>query len=275
MKVFFVILICVFGLNFSSIAQFQTALSRSELGVMLGGSYYIGDLNRFKHFKGTLPAAGLIYRYDIHSRLSFRANFSYGMVQGNDEWSKEASINNRNLNFQSSIFELGAGVEFHYVPFQLGSKRYKGTAYLLAELAVFRMNPKTKYNDEWVFLRPLGTEGQGSDLSTKKPYSLFQLSVPLGLGVKLSLGKRVALGLEYGIRLTFTDYLDDVKSDTYVDPIALSEANGPTAAALSNRSKDGSVFGKRGTSTTKDWYSFFGVTLTFRLGDPQKCAFME
>jgi len=275
MKAFYLSILFLVGVCFSTFSQFKTAASRSELGVMLGGSYYIGDLNRFKHFKGTQPAASLIYRYEIHSRLAFRANFSYGNVVGDDKWAKDEALVNRNLNFRSDIFELGAGVEFHYMPFRLGHDRYKGTAYLLAELAVFRMNPKTHYNGEWVYLRPLGTEGQGSNLNAKKPYSLFQFAIPLGLGVKFSLGKRMSIGLEYGIRLTFTDYLDDVKADSYVDPVALAEANGPMSAALSNRSLDGNRFGKRGTAATKDWYSFFGLTLTFRLGDPQKCAFME
>lgn len=259
------------GLN----AQFHTALSRSEIGIMAGGSYYIGDLNRFGHFKGTQPAGSLFYRYNIHSRLSFRVNFSYGNVVGDDKWSKDPLLSNRNLNFKSDIFELGAGVEFHYMPFQLGSKKYRGTAYFLAELAVFRMNPKTQYNGEWIFLQPLGTEGQGTALGTRGHYNLFQVAIPLGLGVKLSLGKRASIGLEYGIRKTFTDYLDDVGADAFVDPVELAATSGPLAATLSNRSVDGSRYGKRGTSATKDWYAFFGVTLTFRLGNPNNCAFMQ
>lgn len=264
--------VCV---SMGSEAQFHTAMSRSELGIMFGGMYYIGDLNRFGHFKGTQPAAGLIYRYNIHSRLAFRTNFIYGNVIGDDAWSKNPSNRNRNLNFKSDIFELGAGVEFHYLPFQLGSKKYRGTAYLLAELAVFRMNPKTLHNGEWIYLQPLGTEGQGTDLSTRGRYGLFQMSIPLGIGLKFSLGKKASLGIEYGIRKTFTDYLDDVGADSYVDPAELALINGPLAATLSNKSLDGSRYGKRGTSATKDWYSFFGITFTFRLGNPNICAFSE
>lgn len=258
-----------------SSAQFHTAASRSELGVLLGGSYYIGDLNRFGHFKGTQPAGSLFYRYNINSRVTFRANLSYGSVVGDDAWSKEPEMVNRNLNFRSDIFEFGAGVEFHYMPFQMGNKRYRGTAYFLAELALFRMNPKTMHNGEWVYLQPLGTEGQGSSLNAKGHYSLFQMSIPIGLGIKLALGKRVSIGVEYGIRKTFTDYLDDVRADSFVDPAELALVNGPLAATLSNKSIDGSRFGKRGTSATKDWYAFFGLTLTFKLGNPEKCAFID
>lgn len=269
-----IILIAFISVSLNSKAQFHTVMSRSEVGVLLGGMYYIGDLNRFGHFKGTQPALGLLYRYNVHSRLSFRANFIYGNVIGNDAWSKDPATINRNLNFKSDIFELAAGVEFHYAPFQLGSKKYRGTAYLLAQIAAFRMNPKTMYNGEWVFLQPIGTEGQGSSLGGKR-YGQYQLSIPLGVGVKLSLGRRASLGLEYGIRKTFTDYLDDVRADTYLDPVELATANGPLAATLSNRSIDGNRNGKRGTAATKDWYAFFAITFTFRLGDPTICAFQN
>lgn len=259
----------------TSHAQFQTHLSRSELGLILGGSYYIGDLNQFRHFKGTQPAISLIYRYNVNTRLSFRGNFSYGNVVGDDQWATESLLKNRNLNFKSDIFELAAGLEFHYMKFVLGSDRYHGTAYLFAQLALFKMNPKTSYNGEWVYLQPLGTEGQGSDLNSKHPYSLIQLAIPIGVGVKFGLGKKATIGIDYGIRKTFTDYLDDIGSGTYVDPVELAAANGPLSAAVSNQSLDGSRFGKRGNATTKDWYSFFGLSITFRLGSPEKCAFKQ
>ncbi len=261
------------GCSLVSRSQFHTHMSRSEVGLLLGGMYYIGDLNRFGHFKGTQPAGGLLYRYNVNSRLAFRANFIYGNVVGDDAWSKETLLKNRNLSFKSEIFELAAGVEFHYMPFQLGSSKYRGTAYLLVQIAGFKMNPATMYNDELIYLQPIGTEGQGTTLNSKGRYGLYQMSIPLGVGMKLALGRKSSIGIEYGIRKTFTDYLDDVGADTYLDPTLLANENGPLAATLANRSLDGNRYGKRGTATTKDWYSFFAMTFTFRLGDPSKCAF--
>jgi len=252
-------------------AQFHTNLSKSELGFMVGGSYYIGDLNRFSHFKNTQPALGILYRYNIHSRLSFRANFSYGSLVGNDGQAKDQVLKNRNLSFRSDIFELAAGVEFNYFPFQLGHNRYKGTAYLLAQIGMFKMNPRTMVDGEWVNLQPLGTEGQGTSLNDKGKYPLYQLCVPLGFGFKLALGKRVSMNVEYGIRKTFTDYIDDVRNDSFVDATQLAAENGPLAARLSNKNLDGNIYGKRGTSATKDWYAFAGVSFTFRLGQPAIC----
>jgi hypothetical protein len=117
----------------------------------------------------------------------------------------------------------------------------------------------------------LGTEGQGSSLNSKNQYSLTQLTIPLGVGCKLSLGKKASMTFETGIRKTFTDYLDDVHSESYVDLDVLAAENGPLAAALANRSLNGNRYGKRGTEATKDWYFFSGMMLTFRMGAPNKC----
>jgi hypothetical protein len=256
---------------FLSNGQQQNFRSKSELGVMLGGSFYNGDLNQFRLFYNTHAAGGLVYRYNIHSRLSFRANVLYGNLSASDADSKLPLYVNRNLSFQTAIYEAAAGMEFSYFPFRLGSDRYRGTAYLIAEIGIFHMNPKAMYEGSLVELQPLGTEGQGSALSSKRNYSLTQLSVPIGVGCKLSLGKKASLSLEYGIRKTFTDYIDDVKANTFVDRGALEQENGAVAAALANKNINGDAYGKRGNTATKDWYTFFGVMLTFRMGKPNLC----
>ena len=257
--------------SISSFGQFHTALSRSELGGMIGGTSYIGELNPYAPYNGLNLAGGIIYRYNVHSRMSIRLNFLYGNLEGDDANSKLASNRERNLNFKTDIYELAGGVEFNYFPFQLGHKKYRGTMYVLAELGVFKMNPKTNYNGDEVELQPLGTEGQGTSLNNKKNYRLTQLTVPIGVGAKISIGKRASLNFEIGLRKTFADYIDDVGSSAYVDPSALALENGSIAASLSNRS--GNLFGQRGDTSNKDWYMFGGAMFTVSLGDPKKCAF--
>lgn len=260
-----------------SIAQIRPKFaSKCELGVMLGGSYYTGELNRMGHFQQLEPAGGLIFRYNVHPRLALRVNAFYGWVRGDDSRSQFEYQRNRNLSFRSHIMEIAAGFEFNYFNYEIGNEKHWITPYMFGEIGVFQMNPKTKYNGEWVDLRPLGTEGQGTSLSNEKPYSLVQLSIPMGLGVKMNIGKNVALSLEYGIRLTFTDYIDDV-SGTYVDRDALAQVNGGIAADLSDRSlaplgtNERNAGFRRGDPNNKDWYSFFGMILTFRLGKPTTC----
>jgi hypothetical protein len=250
--------------------------SKCELGLMLGGSYYTGELNRMGHFQQLEPAGGIIFRYNVHSRLALRINAFYGWVRGDDSRSPFAYQQNRNLSFRSHIMEIAAGFEFNYFNYEIGNQKYWITPYMFGEIGGFHMNPKTKYNGEWVELRPLGTEGQGTSLSSEKPYSLVQLSIPMGLGVKMNIGKKASISLEYGIRMTFTDYIDDV-SGTYVDRDALAQSNGSIAADLSDRSvnslglNDSNTGYRRGDPNNKDWYSFFGIMVTFRLGKPTTC----
>lgn len=256
-------------------AQQATFLSQSELGISVGQMYYIGDLNPFMPFKKSQRATSYMYRYNLHSRMALRINYLQGSVEADDKASSNPILVNRNLNFHSDIKELAAGIEFYFAPFYFGrkngQKQIQGTAYFLTQLGGFYMNPKTTINGEEIELRSLGTEGQGTVLNKKGTYSNFQLCVPLGVGAKVQIGKRVTVNVDLAIRKTFTDYLDDVKSATYVDAIQLGQYNGETAALLSNRSLDGARHGYRGNPTTKDWYVYAGGMLSVRLGRGRKC----
>lgn len=271
-SLFFMILLFGFS-SFSQRSSQQNFFSLSELGLTYGKMYYIGDINPYKQFYKTSNSFGLLYRYNINSRLASRFSFLYGQVEGDDASSNNPNQINRNLSFFSDIYELAGGIEFHYLPFQMGNKKYRGTTYIFVQGGGFYMNPKTIYNGEEVELQPLATEGQGTSLSSKKNrYSLFQMCFPIGLGCKFSINKFINLNVEIGIRKTFTDYLDDISSDTYVDASELANVNGQLSSELSNRSLNGSRYGSRGNSKTSDWYVFYGGMISFRLGKTNKCA---
>ncbi len=129
-------------------------------------------------------------------------------------------------------------------------------------------------------MQPLGTEGQGlNGAASHRKYKLVQISIPFGVGVKTNLAKNIGLSIEWGMRKTFTDYLDDV-SQSYYDPKALTAAHGPTSALLSDKSIGNdpnytNTGRQRGNPTTKDWYSFAGIALTIKLGHKvEKCPSM-
>jgi hypothetical protein len=268
------VLLIILFVQTTLFAQRQNNLSKSELGVFCGGSYYIGDLNPLSHFKNTASATGIIGKFNINPRWALRGLLVYGSVSANDAQSEskyDGVYTNRNLSFSSTILEVGGGFEFNYFPFQIGNSTYRGSGYLFAEIAYFQMNPTTNYNGQTVELRTIGTEGQGTPLNNSNYYSKNQLSIPLGIGFKYPFGNYFCLGMEYGVRKTFTDYLDDVGSDRFIDKSQLNEYASPLTVALSNRNLNGSSFGPRGDSKTKDWYFMFGLTLTIRLGNPDEC----
>jgi len=268
-------LIFLFALTLNSLsAQF------SEMGVMVGASYYIGDLNQ-SHFKNSNLSAGLIYRYNFNPRITFRVNLLLGKVEAYDSQSKNINQVNRNLSFKSNFTELGAMIEINYYSYVTGDKRSRFTTYIVTGLSFFKMNPKAQYLDVWYELHPLKTEGQ-SLANGPERYKLDSFALPFGLGAKINVVGRLAISLEYSLRFTATDYLDDV-STVYYDNEVLRDQIGNVAAELADRRLnketvqtgiDGNGTGmQRGDSSRKDWYGFAGVFVTVRLGKkPTTCA---
>lgn len=244
-----------------------TYAQQSQVGLMGGVTYYVGDLNPNKQFYLFKPAGGIFYRYNFNPRMAIRGNVIYGGVEGDDSKSNDTFALNRNLYFKSVVLEFSAYFEFNFFNYVLGDPKYPFTPYLFAGASIFRFNPKAELNGDEFALQPLGTEGQGTTVyPERKKYSLTNPSLLFGVGLKWNVFRSFGMGLEWGMRRTFTDYLDDV-SKTYADPLVVAAENGPDAALLSDRSADpGTNTGRqRGNSKTTDWFSFAGLSLTFKI----------
>lgn len=266
-----------FGIISIAIASHSVTGQAHELGVTIGGMYYTGDLNPTVHFKNTNLAGGVHYKFNSNPRISYKLGALYGRVEAYDEDALNINQINRNLHFRSNIFELSGTVEINYLPFELGNMDKPITPFLFVGLAYFKMNPQAMWNDDWIELQPLGTEGQGtSALPGESNYSLNQISMPFGIGIKANISKKMAINAEFGFRKTWTDYLDDV-SGYYANPDLLAAENGPLAAELADRSidEDNTAYGVTGTSRgnpmTKDWYYYAGLSLSFRLDKGGVC----
>ena len=276
MKKFSPILTTILLIPLLSHAQYSKS-SKVDFGFFVGGAYYIGDLNN-KHFdRFTKPAGGLVFRYNFNKRAALRANFLMGTVEAYDSYSTSQWQRERNLNFKSPIKELSAQFEFNFFNYKIGGDESQNfSPYIFMGLAGFHFDPQEQTANGSVHLQPLGTEGQGlpGGASLKK-YKLTQLSLPFGVGFKTSFSKGMCIGFEWGMRKTFTDYLDDV-STTYYDPAVLTQRD-PSAAIVADPStgKDAnySNTGKqRGNPSNKDWYSFFGIVLTLQINATNTCA---
>ena len=265
-------LIIPFLLLFTYSAKSQQFKSNNELGIIAGGSYYLGDLNN-NHFDDASASLGLIYRKNIDRRLSYKAGLMYLNLKSDERDSEDTIALDRGLHFRSKIFELSGQIEFNFLPYQPGNPLYTWTPFVYTGLAIFNFNPQAENkNGEWVNLQELGTEGQGTTTSfngeTRDKYSLIQFSIPMGGGVKFSINQSTSVILEYGIRKTFTDYLDDV-STTYPGPNLYDMTN--EAWEMSDPNGTHLKGDQRGDATKKDWYSFIGLTLSFKLDTPNDC----
>jgi hypothetical protein len=270
MKRFSILFILLFGCVSISNAQF------SEFGIMGGASFYMGDLNPETPFKQVMPAGGAFYRYNFNERFSVRGAFTAGYLMGDDSKSKVQSQLDRNLRFESWLLEFSVTGEFNFFKYAPGDMQHFITPFLFGGIAIFNFNPRAEAMDGNMYeLQPLGTEGQETTTyPDRKAYSLTTASIPFGLGVKLNISKTFSVGLEWGMRYTFTDYLDDV-SGTYADPRVVGAEGGPIAEELANRSNlplETLEGRQRGNAKTNDWYSFALITFSMNLkARPAKC----
>ncbi len=261
----------------------------SEIGLLGGMSFYMGDLNPDMPFKDVRPAGGLFYRYNFNDRFSVRAAAHIGYVVGYDANSSDTAQMARNLSFESWLFDFSVTGEFNFFKYAPGDMRHWITPFLFGGISVFKFNPRAELNGEMWELQPLGTEGQGTTFyPDRQKYSLFNAAIPFGLGVKVNLSKTFSVGLEWGMRYTFTDYLDDV-STTYADIDVVQAERGDIANQLSNRAmiRDAQTGEfvpltdqqrleytgrQRGNSTTNDWYSFVMISFSMNIkAKPEKC----
>lgn len=275
-------------------AQENKKGSTLDFGLYLGGSNYWGDLTKDYQplWNKTKIAGGLIARYNVGPYLTFRGTALYGRIEGADKYlDSDPARKRRNLSFKSDIVEFSIGAEWNIIGYENTRNTFGWSPYLFGSVAVFRFNPKAqfKYNaalhdaglqsqdGDWIELQPLGTEGQETTtFNDKRRYALTQISIPLGIGSKWQLNDHWALGIDFGVRKTFTDYIDDV-STVYVDDAIVGGANGAMSVALKDRSMEvGQIKYEnnesRGNAKNKDWYLLGGITLTYRiLGGKQPC----
>lgn len=188
------------------------------------GKKFIKDIN----WNQTQPGAGLFVSAAWHYQFALRFNAGIGRVAGTDAVlanSHDEAHNRylRNLQFRTDIAEFSLLSEIH--PLMLIDNNRNVpllSPYLAAGVGAFLYSPKAFYNNTWVSLRPLHTEGQGfRDYPDRQPYGPWSWCIPLGVGIKYDAARILNFRFEVLYRFTGTDYLDDV-STSYIDPSLFS-----------------------------------------------------
>lgn len=243
-RISFITILCL--ISFVLLSQ------KGELGIYGGVVYYVGDINPARHFLLSKPAFGILYRYNINTRLTLRAGGSYGTLKADDI--RTDFIPERQLKFSSKIYDLSVIMELNFLDYFTGSTKSYVTTYIFGGFCAFHFNPQA----DGVKLRNIGTEGQNDPDSGREKYSLISFGMPFGLGVKYSFTKRLAISLEWGIRKTITDYIDDVSTTYYF------EEGNPQQNSLSDPTGTFGEGMQRGNSQDNDWYNFSGLILTYK-----------
>lgn len=280
----------IFLILFAVLGGLGVYAQTSEIGLCGGVSFYMGDLNPKGVFKGSRPAGGILYRYNISPRLAFKANVLFGSLEASD--AKTGTDLARNLSFRSPLSEISAQIELNFLKLYNERGMNPFSPYLFVGVALFSFNPQAELNGKWHDLQPLGTEGQGLNaydpiakiMYDKKRYSLTNFAIPFGIGMRVNFLKYYCVGLEWGFRKTFTDYIDDV-SGTYVRRDFLIDRRSRLIADLADRTTTTTIdngvefpdYHKAGTARgnnakTTDWYSFAVLSFTFKLNYTKDCG---
>jgi Outer membrane protein beta-barrel domain len=245
-----------------------------SITVGTGTTFYYGDITSTTDaIKTPKPQINIGYRTRFDEHLSLRGEFQFYSMGASDKALGNESRSKRNLNFRARNIELSGILQYDFVrpaAFQSRYSRRPGfNFYAFGGLGLTTNNPKAEYNGSYVALRPLQTEGVS--------YGAVQPVVPLGIGVRFTVNKDTDILIDYGYRITFTDYLDDI-SGAYKDQATF--APGSTALALSDRRGEldprfndpafrATQYKFRGNSKTKDAYGILSVKYQYTFSTSQ------
>ncbi len=182
----------VFVLFFTQFMASQTY----EVGLMVGGSNYIGDVGSTYYISPNSLAIGAVGKWNRNSRHAFRASLLYAKFSSHDS-EGDNRRKERGLSFRNSVKEFSIGMEFNFLDWYLYDGDPQFTPYLYSGVSVFNYG------------------GQAIDATgdIKAYEDTWSFAIPMAIGIKKTLSYNLVLGAEIGARYTFTDNLDGSDPD--------------------------------------------------------------
>lgn len=219
-------------LSTAFLAQSQTY----EIGGMIGGANYIGDVGKTNFVNPNSLALGGIIKWNRSARHSFRGSVMIAKIKGDDANSNNSRREQRGYSFENTVKEVSLGIEYTFWEFNVHSQKSISTPYLYTGLTYFWYDALYK------------TGGVITDYD-----GASSVAIPMVVGYKANLGTNAMVGFEIGARYTFTDDLD---------------GSNPVKGLADNETV------KFGNTNSDDWYVFTGITVTFAFGrKPCYCNF--
>jgi hypothetical protein len=156
----------------------------ADYGIFAGVSSYLGDINPGRLLYSPLPAAGFIYRYNLHPRQALRGNIFLGGIRADDlDFNNNFQLT-RAQSFTGYVGEAAVQFEFNFLPYTTQGKLWDFTPYFAAGAGVVFINTVT---------------------------TTFEPVIPFSFGIKANIHKNMGLEAEYGFRKTFYDNFDGLK----------------------------------------------------------------
>jgi len=217
-----------------TILSIYSGLSQQyEIGLLGGGSKYIGDVGKEDYFLPSNLGGTLLFKTTINPWMSHRFGLSFFQISGNDSQSYNKGRNMRNYSFKSNIIELNFGIEYNFFPrnpYLKRTKYNKFTPFMFGGISLFNFN---------------GTLIQNST-AISSDYNSFNWGIPMILGIKYKISEHFLLTAESGARYTFTDNLDGTSKKSKVYDFNLLKTT---------------------NTNSNDWYTFTSIGIIYTFGD--------
>ena len=209
-------------------------LYRHDIGITGGATYYMGDFNeRLIPLLQPSYYGGLLYRFYINTQHAIRAQVSYGHLSGDAFHAPHPIVDpsGNNWKFDCPIMFVDVVAEIGFKQLNVVELRKKERFSPFISLGVGYI---LRFSDK-EYASPL----QNDKSNVTRQY----LSIPVGIGMKYSFAPRFTAGVEWTIRKTFVDDMDNYNNVT------------PQGSVLINT----------------DWLCNVGVTLAYRLPEQRTC----
>jgi len=164
----------------------------NEIGLLIGGTNYIGDIGRTNYILPNKIGGGVIYKYNLNPRIALRGTFSYLPIEADDANATNSVRKKRNYNFKNNIKELAVGIEYNFFEYDISSPDKISTPYILLEIVGF--------NYSHIISETVPNQ---YNFKNKTSYT-----IPFGLGFKSKLIHNIAFAVETKVSYTFEDDLD-------------------------------------------------------------------
>ncbi|UBM60096.1 DUF6089 family protein [Marinilongibacter aquaticus] len=238
-KAFFILSL----VQMAAVSQAQTF----ELGGGIGVTQYKGDLNPNFNPLLSRPAGHFLGRYNFSNGFSLKTTGLFGMLEGNDNLSRNPLNKERQFKFKALIYELNLCVEYNFFDFRrYGTYRNSAiTPTVFAGVGTYGLAKRKYFN-------------HGATDGVNYNSKLSNSVIVYGIGLKRKLSQNWNLSAELGARFQYQKkYWDDI------DGIGFPTALGSSPPGYQNSQYLPNHLTSPNTKSVPDMYFYTGVTISY------------
>ncbi len=168
-------------------SEYSRADDKSDIGLLLGGAYYMGDINNTRLFYNPGINIGITYRYNINMRYVVKFEGNYLRLSGNDKDFDDPYQQRRNNEFFTPVYDFALQFEFNFLDIKFANLK------------------KT--------ISPFVSSGLGCAYAMRSQSKSIMLVLPFAIGVRTSIGKFWSFGIQWNYRKLFNDNIDDTSNE--------------------------------------------------------------